>query len=92
VADWTLRKWNLALPAIVTSVQPIESRDWHVNGLGMTMLRIHAGSFTHDTWDSEHLPLLQTVVLTRSFLLSDREISLAQFRQFIADPDYQDEV
>ena len=33
----------------------------------------------------------QKVILTRSFLLADREITRAQFQQFVDDPDCPDE-
>ncbi len=84
-AGWTLRKWGLEEPRLRASAQPVEG-DWHVNGVGMTMLKIPAGSFVRRDVRDENAAN-QRVTLTRSFLLGDREVSRAQFQQFIDDPD-----
>jgi formylglycine-generating enzyme required for sulfatase activity len=63
--DWALRQWNVALPAIAAEKAPT-NKDWHVNTLGMTMVKIPAGS-------------------TKSFWISNREVSVAQFQRFMDD-------
>lgn len=55
------------------------------------MLKIPAGSF--DNWHNtfgNRMANVQTVTLTQDFLISDREISVAQYRQSIQDTDYPD--
>jgi formylglycine-generating enzyme required for sulfatase activity len=85
-AGWALRQWNLELPEISTSKTPADGMDWHVNGVGMTMLSIPKGSFVRKSFFGKDT-IDQTVTLTRSFLLGDGEVTQAQFQQFIYDPD-----
>jgi eukaryotic-like serine/threonine-protein kinase len=80
-AGWTMRKWNLKRPEIKSSKSPAAGRNWHVNSLGMTMLRIPAGSFVRDEGGAR-----KTVTLSRSFLLADREATREQFQRFLDDP------
>jgi formylglycine-generating enzyme required for sulfatase activity len=88
-AGWALRKWKFKLPEIAPSEAPSADSNWHVNTLDMTMLKIPAGSFVRfDRWDMKAIE--QTVTLTRSFLLADSEVTLAQFQQFLDDPEYPD--
>ncbi len=90
-AGWTLRHWQLQLPMMPASKQPAEGCDWHVNSVGMSMLRIPGGSFTRQEkatdWPGA-ISIVQKVTLTRPFLLCDREVSVGQFQQFVDDPDY----
>ena len=85
-AGWALRRWNLPLPEIDSSPAPAAGKDWHVNQLGMTMLKIPAGTFVRHG-DIRTDVAEQTVTLTRPFLLSDREVSADQFRRFMDDPN-----
>ena len=85
-ARWTLNQWQVPLPEIPSSRDPVNGKQWFVNSLNMTMLRIPEGKFFR-LLDSEQ----QKVRLTRPFFLSDWEISVAMFRQFINDVDYQHE-
>lgn len=94
-AGWALRKWDATIDEPAPSEGKVnEARDWYANRLGMTMLRIPAGSFTRKSRvptgdDGSKIALKQqTVTLTRSFWLGDREVSVRQFRQFIDDPTY----
>ncbi|MBT4867582.1 MAG: protein kinase, partial [Planctomycetaceae bacterium] len=88
-AAWVLRKWQAKLPEIVPSNSPSDTMNWHVNGIGMSMLKIPAGSFVRkDTGATDAIE--QTVTLTQPFLLADREVTRTQFQQFIDDPDYPD--
>ena len=52
----------------------------------MTLLKINSGVFVRkdETPDARE----QTVQLTRAFFLSDREINVGQFQQFINDANY----
>ena len=83
---WTLRQWHVTLPLVAPSRQPIEELEWHVNSMGMTMLRIPAGSFTRKDPDVQDA-VDQHVTLTSSLLLADRELSVGLFQQFIDDPN-----
>jgi len=85
-SGWMMRQWKLQLPKIAESPQPAEGMEWHVNSIGMTMLKIPDGSFVR-TEERAKDAIEQTVTLTRSFLLGDREVSRAQFQMFIDDPD-----
>ena len=87
-AGWALRKWELSLPEIAPSKSPPDGMNWHVNGVRMTLLKIPAGSFVRKNSRGFDDVIDQTVTLTRPFLLADREVSRAQFQQFIDDPDY----
>ncbi len=81
-ADWAMRQWRLPLPDIEPTPQPLAGRRWFVNGAGLTMIGLRPGSF-----------LLQStvMVLTRPFFLSNREVSVQLFQQFLNDPDYSRE-
>jgi formylglycine-generating enzyme required for sulfatase activity len=91
-ASWALRHCQLKLPAIDASQQPAAGNDWHVNSIGMTMLKIPAGSFIRQDLRHYTDPLIkgepQKVTLTRPFLLSDREVSVALYQQFLDDPNW----
>ena len=54
----------------------------------MTLLKINPGTFVRKDQNPEAKQ--QTVQLTRAFFLSDREISVGQFQQFISDAKYPD--
>jgi len=85
-AGWALRQWGIEAPALSATSQPSEGRQWLVNSLGMTLLKINPGVFVRKDETPEAKE--QTVQLTRAFLLSDREISVGQFQQFISDANY----
>jgi formylglycine-generating enzyme required for sulfatase activity len=85
-AGWALRQWGIEAPALPATSQPSEGREWLVNSLGMTLLKIKPGVFVRKDETTEAKE--QTVQLTRAFFLSDREISVGQFQQFISDASY----
>jgi serine/threonine protein kinase/formylglycine-generating enzyme required for sulfatase activity len=89
-ADWALRQWKLKLPETAASGGPADDRNWFVNSVGMTMLKIPAGSFLRKD-SADEAAIDQKVTLTRSFLLANREVTRAQFQQFIDDLDYPNE-
>jgi formylglycine-generating enzyme required for sulfatase activity len=86
-AGWALRQWEFELPRIAPSKPPLEGRDWYVNDLGMRMLKINSGSFPRKTEGGK----LQEVVLTRSFYLCNREVSVSLFQRFMNDSDVNTE-
>lgn len=88
-AGWMLRKWELNLPRTAESTSPAEGMEWHRNSIGMTMLHIPAGSFVRrDDLDKEAIE--QPVPVPRPFVISDREVSRAQFQRFMDDPKWPD--
>lgn len=93
-AGWALRRWKAKLPETLSERQPSAGRQWHVNSQGMTMLVIPPGSFTRkykaaDALDaSQSVEQDQIVVISKAFLLSDREVSRGQFQRFLDDPEY----
>jgi formylglycine-generating enzyme required for sulfatase activity len=83
-AGWALRQWQIVLPALANSSQPDGGRNWFVNSLGMTLLKIRPGQFVrHDELPE---PKEQTVILTHPFYLCDREVTFGRFRRFYDDP------
>ncbi len=44
-AGWALRQWGIEAPALPATSQPSEGRQWLVNSLGMTLLKINPGEF-----------------------------------------------
>ena len=83
-AAYALTRWGQALPPLPTTLQPAPDCGWFVNGAGMTMVRIPDGKFnmgsTKSEWDDERP--VHEVTPTNSFFLSDREVTVALFRQF----------
>ena len=81
-AACALTRWGQVLPEIQAKTnQPAPGREWFVNRLGMTMVRIPAGDFQMGDrrWtDTRTHP----VTNSKSFFISDREVTVALFRQF----------
>ncbi|MEI8017379.1 MAG: formylglycine-generating enzyme family protein, partial [Schlesneria sp.] len=89
-AGLALRRWKVPLPPLADDDTNIPGRDWVVNAVGMTMLKILPGKFVK----REHgflNPNQQSVELTRPFFLSDCEISVSQFQAFMDDAAYPPE-
>jgi len=90
-SGWALQQWNSEFVNRHEPTQPDERLDWHRNSLGITMLRIPAGRFqrqaveTDSTEPANQVKGNQEVILTRRYLLSDREISVGQYQRFIDD-------
>ena len=83
-SGWMMRKWGLDVPEMIPTKSPSNNTKWHVNSAGMTMLKIPAGTFIRrDSWDNDAVD--QTVTLSRSFLLSDQEVTRRQYQEFCAD-------
>ncbi len=81
-AAWAIRRWDLPQPELPPSRQLRENGNWYVNSLGMSMLKIPAGTFTGNYVRDAYVPIEQSV---QSFLLADREVTRAQYRQFLDD-------
>ncbi len=89
-AGWAMRHWGVEPPALPSTAQPTVGRQWFVNSLGMTLLRIAPGEFVRRLEGASE-GIDQTVKLTRAFFLCDREISVGQFQQFVDDASYPNE-
>lgn len=79
-----LRRWNLALPKTAEGVERNNDADWYVNTAGQTFLRVPAGSIPHMV-SNQKLPRIY--IFSEPFWMSDREVSVGQFQQFINDPN-----
>jgi len=88
-AGWALRQWGIGAPPLSGTSKPSDGQRWFVNSLGLTLLKFEPGAFVR----KDEIPGAneQTVRLTRSFFLGDREISVGQFQQFIDDASYPSE-
>lgn len=83
-AIWTMGRWGIPQPAVEPAKSPRGEQQWHVNGLGMNMVRISPGEFRRaDLLGGSSV--LHKVTLTKPFLLSDREVSVSQFQEFMND-------
>jgi len=86
-ASWAIRQWGLPLPVVASSPEPTKGRQWYVNSVGITMLRIATGSFSRRDQYPSDSPT-QQVRISRPFFLSDREISLGLYERFTGDKKY----
>ncbi len=81
-----LQRWNIAAPVLSADQTITSDQQWCVTENGVTLIKVPAGHFTRYSLDREPIPT--KVVVTRAFLISDRETSAALFRRFIDDPAY----
>src|SRR5262249_32089701 len=86
-AGWALRRWQLPLPELAAADEPISGHDWFVSRSGLTMVRIPPGTFTMGDRQKKNAPLHQ-VTLKRAYFISDREVPVDLFRQFLDDRNY----
>ncbi len=84
--DWALRQWNVELPQLAESAQASTNKSWHVNTLGMTMVKLPAGSFAREDNSNGK----QTIALTHVFWIGNREVSFDQFQRFMEDTAAQE--
>ena len=83
-ARWALQQWKLKLPNSSPTDPAKPGRNWYVNPLGMTLLKMSAGNFQRKDMEGKDLG---KVTLTRAFWLGDCEVTRKQFEAFIVDPD-----
>jgi formylglycine-generating enzyme required for sulfatase activity len=84
-AGWALRQWKVDLPEFAPTTEPdATDRNWKVTPHGFTMVRIPAGQF--ERIDDE---IRQAVTLTQDVWLSDVEVSVQLFLEFMNDESYQ---
>ena len=78
------------MPTLTPSKKIPTDRDWYVNSIGMTMVRIPAGTFwmgSEGESASDDEKPRHEVTLTKDFFLGGCEVTVAQFLQFYNDPD-----
>ena len=74
--------WGLPIEVTASMSQQNESRDWYINSVGMTLVRIPPVR-------KESTPQFDKIAKEHSVLLmSDREVMVGQFGLFLADPVY----
>ncbi len=89
VAKWAMQQWKLDVPKTLATDPAKPAKDWYVNPLGMTLLKIPAGSFERLERQAEDGTDKKTLVtLSKAFWLGDCEVTRKQFEAFIADPEY----
>jgi formylglycine-generating enzyme required for sulfatase activity len=86
-AGWALRKWNSRLPELAISKELPQDRDWFVNTLQMTMLKVPKGSFLMRDYDKPETAQVR-ITFEQPVFVCDREISVDLFWQFINDSTY----
>lgn len=89
-AEWLLRRWDAELPNLTASDETLDEKEWCVNSLGMTLLRMPVGTFTMGESDKSlqrETDKAYQATLSRPFLLQSTEVSRGQFQQFIDDPE-----
>ncbi|MCL4202232.1 MAG: SUMF1/EgtB/PvdO family nonheme iron enzyme [Pirellulaceae bacterium] len=91
-AVYALNRWNQPLPDLDRTKTPPSDARWFVNSLGMTMIRVPAGTFWmgSDSGEPDVKPR-HPVTLTQPFYVCDREVTVALFTQFLDDNDYPGE-
>ena len=73
--------WGLEI-SLVDSMKQVEStRDWYINSVGMTMMTVPPHQL------ARRAQLTESDNLLSPFLISDREVTIAQFDAFLADPN-----
>ncbi len=79
-----LIRWGQQVPPLqpLTNTPPVD-RDWFVNRLGITMIRIPEGKYRRGQEGGYEDETPHEVTLTRPTFIADREITVAQFRQFV---------
>jgi len=85
-AGWALRQWDLPIDNVRLRGK---ADGWTVTEqTGLTMIHIRDGQFKRPLDFRDPSSKQQTVRLAQDFLLSDREITVDLFRQFVDDEEY----
>jgi len=85
-AGWALRQWQATpLPALPTGDKIPADRDWFVNSLGMTLVRIPGGTFRMGSEDDDPAAFDDEKpahdVTVAEFWMSDREVTSRQYSE-----------
>jgi formylglycine-generating enzyme required for sulfatase activity len=87
-AHWALTKWKA--PATDAAESASTGADWFVSSEGLTMLKIPAGEFMMGEPDGSQGRTPHRVTITKPFFMSDREVSVQLFNEFLNDPGVPD--
>ena len=75
------------------SIKPVFGKDWTIPGLGLEMIWIEPGTFVMGGPKGEYVHEKQhEVTISRGFWLGKYEVTVEQFRKFIADTGYRTEL
>lgn len=92
-AEFALKQWRPTAELSQGNVKPPNDANWFVNDLGMTMVRLNAGKFKMGSDVPGHPrneQPLDELVEVEAFYLCDREVSQAQFHEFLEWKSRQD--
>ena len=78
--------WGLELPSMETSRQPNEGRDWFINSLQITLIKVEYGIPERIT--PHNGEAVYGAGLERKIFLSDREVAQAHFAAFMIDAQW----
>lgn len=84
-AEWALRSWGLSIKHDGIHTGERKGWDWCVTETGLTMIHIPAGQVKTPQDDEGER---ETIRVEQDFWLSDREITVGLFRQFVDDSEY----
>lgn len=94
-AAWALRRWDVAIPELDRTRDPLLGRDWFTNQHDVTMIRIPAGSFTMGRQIPSYFEtkppsppadaIPHEVTLTSGFWVSACEVTHGLYQQFLND-------
>lgn len=78
-AGWALSRWNLDSPETEASKTPPADRDWWLEPNGLSFVKVDSGTVTGEK---------EPIVVGDDYWLSDSEITVGMFHQFMADEKY----
>jgi formylglycine-generating enzyme required for sulfatase activity len=85
---WALRTWEFPLPEIPRPQPRREGLDWQLTMTGLTMIRIPAGEVQRAVDESGEGPG-RLIRIPHEFWISDCEVTVRQFQDFLRDETYQ---
>ena len=88
--DLALRRWHDAagLPPVDAPEQPGGDQHWYVNPVGMTLVKIPATAQNRFRPSQTDPETATPLAVPDSFWMSNREVTVQQFRAFMEDADY----
>jgi formylglycine-generating enzyme required for sulfatase activity len=85
-SGWLIEKWKLELPPLSRNGRPTTGREWWYAWERLTFLRVSPGTFIRKK--TGYPKWHQVVELTHDYWLSDREITVSLYRDFVNDQSY----
>ncbi len=84
-AGWALSQWKLEQPKIATSKTAPADRNWWHEPNGMSFVKVAAGKVLPERGDTKPT---RPIVIDHDYWLSDSEVTVGLFKQFMADEEY----